>query len=773
MMRRAAAVFAMCAMVLLLAAAPAFGWFDDGFDQDASGQGVYEDMMIHPQAVRGADGRTYVAYQGPNLDPYVMALNLDGSWDGPVRIAANPLSGNSRIDDTHGAPSLLVDQQGYLHVYWGSHLSTQMHARSSAPLEVGSWELSQVVPPHAMTYPQPALDSSGNARLFYRLDQRWSGFNQYSFMRASFASGAAQFATATAVLSAEGDTRWYAHAEPGAGKRTHLVTVANVLTPDTDPYSRYGVYYLYEDGDGVWRDVRGVPVASPDTSRGATYADITSDAVACTVFPPGEEHQNQVTCADDGSGNAGIIFVTGSGWGPDSHRWVYARWAGSSWVTSTIAPTDHLFDSGTLEFSDGGIDAFLTVGGSSGRSQNAASYEDRGGDIVWFRSEDDGATWSREATIAAADTARGVRYNDPQVVLGHEPGGPRLLFGEWNNDGGNFVHRVFLWGKDGYRQREFFPSIVRAGGANRYVVAAEISKQSFPLGSHTAFVVSGATYADALSAVPLADAMNAPILLTGGTGLSTWTADEIIRLGCTDVVVIGGAGSVGSAVSYALRRTGSVRSVRRIGGRDRYEVASNVASELAQVRGESKTAFVVNGEAWADALSLAPVAARHGSPILLVKQSQVPPATQRALRGFSATPTVVIAGGPASVGTSVATYLGANARLGGDTRYDVSSAVARFALDGTLTVAPCASMGRFTLASGEVFADALPAGVLTSRGRGPLLLTRPDTLPPATRHLLEERAYRVYRATIAGGEATVPRWIADELAELLAERQGN
>ena len=790
--------FTMLVLVALLAGVTgAHAWLDDAFDNTASGQAVFEDMMIHPQSVRGLDGRTYSVYQGADLAPYIVAVTSDGRWEEPVRIAENPLTSAANFDDTHGAPSLLIDADGYLHVFWGSHTSRQRHAISSEPYDINAeWNWNQPVPNMNMTYPQPQIDASGTVTLFYRLDRNaipWQGHQSGSWMRASLGHNASQFVTATAVLEGDSKVSWYGHTEQGANGRTHLTVVANRRTADTDPFSRYGVYYLYSDADGLWRDVNGTLI-SESTTRGITYSQLTSSAVECTVYTSPTEQQNQVSVAEDEHGNPGIVFNTGKGFGPDAYRWVFARHDGSGWVTSTIAPTDHLFDSSTIEYNNRGIDAFLTVGGSSGASATLEPYADRGGDIVWFRSTDDGATWSAETTVAAANRDKGVAYNDPQIVLNHDDPrivgehgtGPRVFFGEWNNDGSTFVHRIFLWGPDGYLQREFFPQITRVGGPDRYSVSAGLSEKGFPIGSHVAYLVSGTAYADALSAAPLAAFSDAalgeppaPVLLTSGAALSPATAAELARLKSDTVVIVGGKGSVSTKVESQVRTVLARNkimnkkqgTIRRISGDDRYEVSANVAAALARKRGPAKAAFVVSGSAWADALSVSAVAAQKGVPVLLVGRDTVPPATARALRALAPSATVVVAGGRGSVSEKVFAAVRADARIGGADRYEVSAGVARLALEGDALMPACSTMRRFCVASGAIFSDALPAAVLAARLRGPLLLTSPHALPAPTREVLDTFAVQVLDATLVGGESTLRQSVADELAELLMDRQ--
>lgn len=94
----------------------------------------------------------------------------------------------------------------------------------------------------------------------------------------------------------------------------------------------------------------------------------------------------------------------------------------------------------------------------------------------------------------------------------------------------------------------------------------------------------------------------------------------------------------------------------------------------------------------------------------------------------------------------------ATVRLSGADRYETAAEVSRSAWtpeDASVVY----------LASGENFPDALSAGAST-QGLGPLLLTRPDVLPPATRAELERLAPCL--VVVVGGDPAVSDAVALE-----------
>lgn len=608
-------------------------WPGDFFDGDASGQAVYEDMAIHPQSVRLGDS-IYVVYQGFNLDPYLVVFSDDGSVDGPYKLGDNPLSDGSNPDDSHGAPAILADPlRGLLHVFWGAHGTQLRHARIDAAMPT-SMTVTVESRLGGMTYPQVFADQSGVAHLFYRRDSAFAGTTTTpaaganSWWHARSFDGGSTWTSTTPVLNANNGTRYYAHFEPGAHDVIHLVATTQQVDYD-NPWERSGVYYLKRDpATGRWTDALGTAIGA--TATPLTLPDLQATSTVCAVPVGAGEFHNGVTAADDGSGAAGLLFVGGGAYGEGACSWTFARHEGSAWITSTVAGADYVMDSGALEYRDGGIDAYVTSGASL-ETTPTDPYDHRGGDIVWYRSEDGGESWSREATLAVADRDRGIVYNDPQIVVGHQAAGAdaidsRLLFGEWNNDAGAMVHKVYLWGEDGYRGREFFPELQRLAGKDRYETAVAISRKAFPNGADTVIVASGEVFADALAGGPLAEAYRAPLLLVPRDSLPGSVKGEIIRLKARKVIVLGGTATISQANAARLK-TGSVTNVSRISGDDRYACAAAIATELEKLKGTPKTVFAVSGEAFADALSASSVAAARGLPVLLVRPTGVPPAT--------------------------------------------------------------------------------------------------------------------------------------------------
>lgn len=196
-----------------------------------------------------------------------------------------------------------------------------------------------------------------------------------------------------------------------------------------------------------------------------------------------------------------------------------------------------------------------------------------------------------------------------------------------------------------------FGDVERYAGDNRYEVAAGIASM-FPADAPVAFVVTGETYADALTGGAVAGRAHAPILLTKSGHLPQATRAALADLAPQAVVVLGGTDSVSETVLGQIEDI--VPNTSRLAGADRYEMAGILAAQYER----DTSPFVVSGENWPDALAGSAVASAHGVPLVLTKATDVPLSSQIALDYLSPQELVVL-GGPESVGVGPVTLLNA------------------------------------------------------------------------------------------------------------------
>ncbi|KIL49824.1 S8 family serine peptidase [Jeotgalibacillus soli] len=283
----------------------------------------------------------------------------------------------------------------------------------------------------------------------------------------------------------------------------------------------------------------------------------------------------------------------------------------------------------------------------------------------------------------------------------------------------------------------------RIFGADRYSTAVELSKTEW-VAAHTVVLARGSEFPDALAGAPLAYKEKAPILLTREGALSAQTRDEILRLGATKVILLGGPGAISENVRAELEWMDI--EVERIGGADRYETAALIAKKL-----NSSKAFIAFGGNFPDALAVAPYAAKNGIPILLTRSTALPSYTTAALNGKTST---IVVGSTGVVNNSVFNRLPNPVRYGGATRYDTAKAIAENLSAGTDTA---------LIATGENFPDALAGSVIAARNNGTMLLVQNTVMPAQTKSLITR--YKGF--TVIGGEGLIGNGIRQQLEDVL------
>lgn len=267
-------------------------------------------------------------------------------------------------------------------------------------------------------------------------------------------------------------------------------------------------------------------------------------------------------------------------------------------------------------------------------------------------------------------------------------------------------------------------------GNSRTGTAVDISSNGWGDNSvNCVFLAAGWSFPDALAAVPLAYAYDAPILMVNKdkNSLSSETIAEIKRLNPSKVYILGGTFAVGTGVNNQLIAEG-FNNIERIAGSNRQSTAVDVAVKLKAELGTVTTAFLVNGWNYPDALGGAPAAATNGYPILFSRLDYVPAETLAALQSLGITK-VIILGGNKAVSDAVYNTLDAIydvERISGSSRVETALAIQK-------RFFPESGSYKYVFVSTAYnYADALTGGVLAAKANCPMVLIK-NALPiPAT-----------------------------------------
>ncbi len=332
-------------------------------------------------------------------------------------------------------------------------------------------------------------------------------------------------------------------------------------------------------------------------------------------------------------------------------------------------------------------------------------------------------------------------YSESAYFLAPEPG---LYYVEvYNLSGYPFAYELYIT----------VGNARRVWGDNRFATAAEVSRLQWDntgnpyygsgYGPQHIVIANGINPADALAGGALAAQLEGVLLLTHRDRLPWETYEEIWRVSESlywdydevTVHVLGGEAAVSESVFEELQDIRHVTQAYRHAGPDRYATAVAIADALVDEAGIGATAYVVNGNAWADALAVAPVASWDYAPVLMTATNAVPQVTLDWLDENGITD-VVIVGGESVVSQAVFDELDALydvERVAGANRYDTAKEIALYGVDNLGMDGALA-----TLVSGDSFADALSAAPISWWTGAPVLLTPKNSLHVAVAEYFDE-----------------------------------
>jgi putative cell wall-binding protein len=374
----------------------------------------------------------------------------------------------------------------------------------------------------------------------------------------------------------------------------------------------------------------------------------------------------------------------------------------------------------------------------------------------------DGKTGLRDLNLAEG---RGIAYQSSAAIADVDGDGRLdVVAAGTRTDGSGIVTRWQLppsarlgslgwhqFRKDGRRTGSWTTGVPDAGamafdrvaGGDRYETAAALSQGA--TSGATAYVATGASFADALAGGPAAALRHSAVLLVGKDSVPSSTSARLRALKPTRIAVLGGPAAVSDSV---VVQHSQIAPTTRLAGSDRYGTAAAVSADAFGPG--VPVVYVATGNDFPDALAGGAAAAKQGGPVLLVDRDGIPQSTSLELRRLLPREIVVL-GGTGVVSASVESQLHAYAvlvsRLAGPDRYATAVAVSKRISPTSATV---------FVATGRNFPDAL-AGSAATNG-SPLLLVPYACVPGVVRDELGRLG--ATKLTLLGGNAAVRGTVA-------------
>ena len=286
----------------------------------------------------------------------------------------------------------------------------------------------------------------------------------------------------------------------------------------------------------------------------------------------------------------------------------------------------------------------------------------------------------------------------------------------------------------------------RVSGVDKYATSASAAITSHNNNATASVLVSGESYADALSAAALAGAVSGPVILTdpntlkGSTSLAIGQINSTTAAGHT-VYIVGGTAAVGADVATSLTDLGY--TVSRVSGADRVATADAVATKIRTMQDfgtnwdSDTTVFLTTARNFADAVAASGIAFKNVMPILLVEPGDALSAGTKAVLDSSVNSIehVVILGGTAAVSAAVEaevkTILNGAAgttaievtRVGGTDRYDTAKKLMELRTKATVLNGFGETATNVILVNGTSHEDGMSATALAGAAATMTLLT--------------------------------------------------
>jgi len=290
-----------------------------------------------------------------------------------------------------------------------------------------------------------------------------------------------------------------------------------------------------------------------------------------------------------------------------------------------------------------------------------------------------------------------------------------------NNGGGSNSGGSSSGGSSGGGNSRSNVTVKKLKGADRFETAIKISQSGWTK-SDTVVIVNGEdkSMVDGLTATPLASVKNSPILLSSNEKLPQKTVEELKRLNPSKVIVIGGNNSMPNLVVEAIKAVNSKISVQRIGGDTRYQTSINIAKEIDKTNNVSKL-YIGAGNGEADSLSIASLAGKEKTPIVLTQKDGVDSEAEQFIKSNKVS-NIYFIGGIEKISNKAIEQVGKIAnkdisknRVAGQTRQETNAKVidkfySQSKLDGVV------------VANQDKLIDALAVGPLAAKNNSPVIL---------------------------------------------------
>ena len=374
-----------------------------------------------PMAVHvPSEDKTFFAFGNEVNSPTVSYYDHRTQTLGPATVV-----GPNPDMDAHKNPHMLIDEDGYIYIFHGSHCTPTLVKKSLRPHDSSEFQPMATIT-DSSSYPQPWQLRPGEIAVLFRK----GGTHNAAQSCIKSTDGGASWANSVDIVTPQPKNGCYAVSIAETGPYPRKLHMAWSLTRG-DWWQRYHIFYAYsDDGAVTWRRSDGTPYELPITEP-------TSEQIFESEVPDRGVWLKDIQL--DPQGNPCILFI-------DGHTvsygcvWNFARHTSDGWSIHEIARSDHMYDAGGLVIladDDFRVYAPTTI---------SQPYED-GGEIEEWQSTDGGQTWINTRHITTGST---YSHNHVKTVFNHGRGDFRVFwsYGDAKNPPETRHVDLYYYGED-------------------------------------------------------------------------------------------------------------------------------------------------------------------------------------------------------------------------------------------------------------------------------------------------------------------------------------
>jgi len=358
----------------------------------SGGLGTYCDYH-RPMAVYSSTAnKTFFCYGGASHNSRQALWHMVSYFDHTTKTVPRPtILLDKETSDAHDNPVLSIDKDGYIWVFSSAHglgRPSYIH-RSVKPYDIA--EFKQLSPTRFDGQREVPLDNFSYPQFWYDQSHGFvSFFTRYSYPAAR----------TSCFMTSDDGVHWSewqrlaaideGHYQISAVGRAKMGAMMNYHPRGKGLNGRTNLYYMETiDRGHSWRTADGqlltLPLTNPQNP--ALVHDYESKKQLVYI-------KDLVYDAKD---NPVLVYETSAGFAPgpqnDPRQLRLAHWMNDRWQFNAIAETDHNYDSAALYLEDDG--AWRLFAPTAPGPQPYCT----GGEMVVWRSEDEGASWKRERQL--------------------------------------------------------------------------------------------------------------------------------------------------------------------------------------------------------------------------------------------------------------------------------------------------------------------------------------------------------------------------------------